>query len=387
LAARGALLDDYDRVLHAIYEASLAPHRWDEALTQLVNRFGPAHWDVGMLVWEQLAPPGGRFIGSSGVNDMARHGYVQLFAGNNPWSIRGHVLPVGAVRRTDLLVPRDEFEASAFYRDFLRHYRIDRGLLASIDRAGDQHLGLCLTGPGYEGIEALEAVVRRLMPHLRRAALIARRINEAEMASTTALAALEATPSAVFLCSAAGQVIWMNPAASRLASSGVRLGPGQAVRALDPRTGQPVRQLTEDGPAGRCRPVVIRAGEEEDALLRCLAIRLDGATPGLKGSQVPAVMIVGEGGLHVGDQLMEQLRAWYGLTWAEARLAAHLALGDSLEDVALKRGISVNATRFLLKGIFAKTGTARQPALVARLRALPLDWKPKPALASAPGPA
>jgi DNA-binding CsgD family transcriptional regulator/PAS domain-containing protein len=383
VARRGSLLDDYDRVVHAVYEASLAPHLWDVALTQLVNRFGPEHWDVGMLVWEQLAPPGGRFIGSTGVNDMARHGYVQLFAGNNPWSIRGHVLPVGAVRRSDVLVPRDEFEASTFYRDFLRHYRIDHGLVASIDRMGDQHLGLCLTGPGSDDIEGIEAVVRRLMPHFRRAAQIARRINEAEMAGATALAALEATPSAVFLCSEAGQVIWMNPAALQLAAAGIRLAPGHTVKAFDPRTAQPVRQLTDDGPAGRCRPVVIRAGED-DEMLRCLAIRLDQPPPGLLGSQVPSVMIVGEGGLHVSDQLMEQLRAWYGLTWAEARLAAHLALGSSLEDVAQKRGISVNATRFLLKGIFAKSGTARQSALVAKLRALPLDWKPRPALP--PGP-
>ena len=53
-----------------IYEASLSPAHWDLALTGLVSRFGPPRWDVAMLVWERLAPGGGRFVASAGVNDQ-----------------------------------------------------------------------------------------------------------------------------------------------------------------------------------------------------------------------------------------------------------------------------------------------------------------------------
>jgi DNA-binding CsgD family transcriptional regulator len=80
------------------------------------------------------------------------------------------------------------------------------------------------------------------------------------------------------------------------------------------------------------------------------------------------------------------LRDWFGLTPAEARLAATLAEGGSLDDFAATRGITLNAARFLLKGVFAKTDTNRQPQLVARLQATPLQWHVNEVTAELPNP-
>jgi hypothetical protein len=57
---------DFSAVVSDIYEASLSPAHWDLALTGLVSRFGPARWDVAMLVWERVEPGGGRFVAASG---------------------------------------------------------------------------------------------------------------------------------------------------------------------------------------------------------------------------------------------------------------------------------------------------------------------------------
>ena len=60
----------------------------------------------------------------------------------------------------------------------------------------------------------------------------------------------------------------------------------------------------------------------------------------------------------------KKLRQLYKLTPAESRLAALLAQGLRLEDVAADLGVSLNTVRTHLKRIFSKTGTDRQAELV-----------------------
>jgi len=61
------------------------------------------------------------------------------------------------------------------------------------------------------------------------------------------------------------------------------------------------------------------------------------------------------------------LRKVFHLTEAEARLAARLGSGDSLEETCDTLGIMKDTGRNHLKNVFAKTGTHRQAALVALL--------------------
>lgn len=70
------------------------------------------------------------------------------------------------------------------------------------------------------------------------------------------------------------------------------------------------------------------------------------------------------------------LRTIFKLTNAEARLAAHLASGESIEAAAAKLAISPLTARTQLKAIFTKTNTHRQSELVGLLcRLTPLGQK------------
>ncbi len=64
------------------------------------------------------------------------------------------------------------------------------------------------------------------------------------------------------------------------------------------------------------------------------------------------------------------LRQAFGLTPAEARLAAGLAGGRDLLAMADEKGVSMATARTQLKSIFTKTGTHRQAELVAFLARL-----------------
>jgi DNA-binding CsgD family transcriptional regulator len=62
-----------------------------------------------------------------------------------------------------------------------------------------------------------------------------------------------------------------------------------------------------------------------------------------------------------------RLRAQFGLTKAEARLALRLAEGVSLTNAAHAFNVKLTTIRSQLQQVFAKTGTARQTELVALL--------------------
>jgi DNA-binding CsgD family transcriptional regulator len=63
-------------------------------------------------------------------------------------------------------------------------------------------------------------------------------------------------------------------------------------------------------------------------------------------------------------RLAQDLHMRFGLTAAEAGLAAEIVKGDGREAAAKRRGISVSTARAQLSSIFEKTGTHRQAELV-----------------------
>jgi DNA-binding CsgD family transcriptional regulator len=65
------------------------------------------------------------------------------------------------------------------------------------------------------------------------------------------------------------------------------------------------------------------------------------------------------------------LRALFGLTPAECRLAARLNDGLELRIVAESVGVTTATARFMLKAIFRKTGSHRQSELIQLFNRLP----------------
>lgn len=72
---------------------------------------------------------------------------------------------------------------------------------------------------------------------------------------------------------------------------------------------------------------------------------------------------------HYGEA---KLRAMFGFTPAETRIAVGLADGDSVHTVAASVGVTYESARFTLKRVYEKLGVHKQGELVALLRsALP----------------
>jgi DNA-binding CsgD family transcriptional regulator len=63
-------------------------------------------------------------------------------------------------------------------------------------------------------------------------------------------------------------------------------------------------------------------------------------------------------------RIAERMRRLYGLTDAEARVVAALALGGSVDEVAAAHGVRASTVRAQVRSIFDKTGVNRQTDLV-----------------------
>ena len=67
------------------------------------------------------------------------------------------------------------------------------------------------------------------------------------------------------------------------------------------------------------------------------------------------------------DNQIERLVNEYQLTQAEVAVAMAMADGVRVIDYAKQKGVSVNTVRYQLRAIFEKTGTSRQPELIAKI--------------------
>ena len=77
-----------------------------------------------------------------------------------------------------------------------------------------------------------------------------------------------------------------------------------------------------------------------------------------------ALIVIATDPEHVARAPAAQLAALFGLTPAEARLAAALAARQSLEEYADAAQITIGTARWTLKRVLEKTGCRRQSELV-----------------------
>jgi DNA-binding CsgD family transcriptional regulator len=103
-----------------------------------------------------------------------------------------------------------------------------------------------------------------------------------------------------------------------------------------------------------------RLGKTARASLQHGATRFSVAPSEPHPAASPAVDVAGAPGVI-------RLRAEFGLTKAEARLALYLADGASLPSMAQAFDVKLTTIRSQLQQVFAKTGTSRQAELVALL--------------------
>lgn len=217
--------------------------------------------------------------------------------------------------------------------------------------------------------EAEERFLRTLLPHLKQAVRLNKRLNRSEERHKGFEAALEQLRAGLLFCTGDLEVEWSNQAAERiLAASPALLLSGGQLRYRGRNEGPSLQELAAAVAQGRQADAtvaldagngesihvrIVRTGDDDHAICRSLVeapitlfLTHSAALPRLDATEIAAL---------------------FSLTPAEARLAAALASGVSLADFAVGRGITLGTARIQLKQVLAKTASGRQAELVRQL--------------------
>ncbi|AWB21595.1 LuxR family transcriptional regulator [Methylobacterium currus] len=342
-------------------EAALDPSRWGAVLTEVSNLVGG---DGAMLLQSHRRTPG---IPCTPDVDALVAGYF-----GQGWHVKDlRTRAVPRVMRGEVVTDHDiltheEMARAPFYNDLLRPHGYHWFAVAGF-RAGPEHWAVSVQRRTRRGpFEAAQVQpLAGLMGRLGQAAALSEALGRAALDGT--LRGLDQVAQAALALDGAGRVIGANPRAEALFDAAFRVADG-ALRIADPRARDEVAALVEALAPGRpplASPILVRRRDRRPLVLRILPLAEPVRSPFL-GARALLLASDLEAERRPDPALLTQV---FGLTTAEARLAALLAGGAALDEAATALGIAVETARSQIKAVFAKTGTSRQGALVALLGA------------------
>lgn len=373
-------IESFDELVSSIYRAAEDPSEWAACL----ERIRVALDGSGMTLMHHDASAHRRDIGACvgyGEDSIAlyRGYYNQL----DPWgrALTTKDLVSGQVVDGRSLVSKTDVLRTEYYVDFGRHIGSAQSLFGSIESSAERTsliiVARAANQPGFT--EKDVTLLRRLMPHLRQAFRLHRRITAADGVRASSCDALDRLPCGVVLVDRRGRPVFVNSVARRIADrrdsvtidqDGVRAldAAGTArlaravARAIDaeyvPANGAMESAFTLEKISGGAglRVVVAPVGYQGDGLGR--------------EAGAAAAVFLGDPDRRVIEH-PERLVDFFGFTRAEARIAAHLADGVTIAGIATILGLKTSTVRWYTKQILQKAGVGTQAQLVSLVLRMP----------------
>ena len=359
------------QTLGMIYDVAVAPDRWPALLDRLVQDFD-CHF-------------GGMNISSAnrdecramaiGVDRAEHQDFVRRFNRTNPIALRVQRGLASELIEASSLIARPEMERLEMYQAFYRPNDMGHTARMTIwnGRAGTQSITIARSWNTVAFSDKERSLARTLIPHLQRAAQMARHMQNADLLTMAAHSTLDALPHPVFLLAGDGRPIYANRGAEHLLRKADGLVAGRealtaasssATRALEALIGAAARSPGKGGTLRLSRP----SGKPPLALV---VIPIRRTNDFFFFADQPAAILC------VSDPAEREtidaavLTALFGLTRAEAGLASALLAGHELPAIAASSGRSIHTLRNLLARVMAKTETSRQSELIGLLGQLP----------------
>jgi DNA-binding CsgD family transcriptional regulator len=361
---------NFDALVEDAYAAAFDESLW----LAFLNRFAEALGGNNTA----LIVNGGPASGHSAVTCVRTDpDYLRLYNEHychvNPWMRLGaHHLESGVVGVGEMHISTGELIRTEFYNEWLRPQGLIHSIAALIGTAASGVV-LCSTlrtaaaGPfTRKDIQFFQA----LLPHLRGALRTRERLHPLSSIVACAPGILDELPQACILVNRDSRPLFVNQAAQRFLSmtSAMRLTRAGLVAVRDRDTAA-LRTAVQSasGPRPSSREVAIYRQNGQPLLI--LVSPIPNACDSAAGGATAAVWISDP-----EDNLLsrtKRLGRIFGLTAAESSLAADMARGMTLVEIAESRRVSLHTVRNQLKNIFAKTGSRSQAHLVRLILTCP----------------
>jgi DNA-binding CsgD family transcriptional regulator len=328
---------------------------------------------ISLLVCHDLGDCYGRIQVADNVDSHYLRSYDARYAAHDRWvsRVKDLALP-GTIWISDQLLSEAERSNDKFYNEWLKPQGIFHVIHGVIRRASGKILHVDV-GRGDEvgGYDQNDVdAYRSLLPKLQRAAGLQLLLDNLSRRSEAVLKALDMLPIGVMILDSRSQPVIVNRYARDLLPAW-RNATGDLQALLQHRPTSTEQAVHEGAPPSRM--TAMGAGylisiprPEELHPLSALMFHLNMGGDKSGDDRFSHVVFISnpDHGIFINRERLQEI---YGLTPAEARLAALLAEGKHLKAAAAQLGITFETARTHLKRIFSKTTAASQADLVRLL--------------------
>ncbi|RXT41808.1 helix-turn-helix transcriptional regulator [Bradyrhizobium betae] len=362
-------------LLDLIYGAVAAPERWEEVLVGVSDHLGALG---GMLAY---VPPRGSNLPPTQILGRLPEEPSAIFRKHyawNPWTVAVTKVPFGKAVSANSLVEPGSIRKTAFYADVLAPWGhediLDINYKGFAVHGSVGGFGFCLSERGTDQAEQRVRLLDRLSPHLCRALDASLLLGSRADGQRQLSAVLDLMPNAAVLLDRRGRITQTNRAADELlrGSDGIAFdadGSLQLVSALPGERHTLSRALKDAlvvaSGLGTFLSEPVRVSRPSGvAPLLVVAVPLPRPSfPFLELAMQARVLVVIVDPTAQSRATIAAMRAAYGLTAAEARVALLLASGVAGAQMPAMLGVTPATIKTHLRRCFEKTGTHSQVEL------------------------
>lgn len=368
---------DFDAIVSGFYKAATGVIPWNDALAPVSDLF-----QTRATLLHSFAPDG-RLVAldaAGGPNlSAALFDYIERYHVHDPRKqlvLRDGPAALGKVYHCHENFSEEFADQNLFFRHFLAGYnsRYNTNIVWPI--ADHLNVALCLELPAARGPLTLDERhwFDRLGGHLHDALRAYERVRALMTAALAGHQLLAGHPYAMWLIDVRRAIVYQNPAGQAEVAQArwVEAKGGRLALVLGDRRLTQVLSDLNGTPHGTVR-VIDLAG----SWLHCATL-MPLATLGAFGAH-PLIVCT----LIRMDTVTEldcfALARVFGLTPAEARVASHLANGETAEQIATTLSVSINTVRFHIRQVLLKLGAPRVVDVVRLLCQGEALWsRPRP---------
>lgn len=357
--------------IETIYDAALAPERFEVALQRTVDLFDASS---GGLHHYDAAHRQGRVIATTGISPGWIEQYRRVQHAANPLT-PGYLMFGECEPITHTMVIDDAaFLRTPFYRDWVEPQGWRWNLAVVLKRTVAEHHSMTVMASARRGRfdDEDKALMALIAPHFRRAITIAGILGSAHHMARSLSETLDLLTLGAVVIDADGVILHANATAeaeieARAAISRI----GRRLRAIDPATDA---RLTAD--ISDC----MRGGAASDLALPCPVaperglvahiLPLEGRAESQGLPRAGQAVLFFKAREPAVEPPMRALTDLYGLTGSELHVLMGLLDGSDPKVIAERQGVAMSTVRTHLHHLFQKTRTTTQADLVRAVSAL-----------------
>ncbi|MCC7253140.1 LuxR C-terminal-related transcriptional regulator [Hyphomicrobium sp.] len=266
-----------------------------------------------------------------------------------------------------------EYQHGDWYKTVQSAYGYGDSALAFLAKSKERFGSLAILREEHlGGFSAADVdVLRLLVPHVRRAAMIADLLEVRALESDTLSATLDHMRAGIILTDGTGRIAHANAAAQHHLEAATALRrDGDMLSARAPEAARDLARAIQSAASGTTVDIpsggfVIPIGDARGSDLAAWVLPLDsGLRRDLGGSFEARVAVFVRALGDTSPFPAELFVRRYGITPAEARVMMLVTQGMTLAETAASLGISLPTAKTHLARLFEKTGTRRQAELV-----------------------